>query len=245
LPHRHPWIFRLFPLVLAACSGGDPEAPLETLPGAGGAAGNQASPTAGAAGEGAAGNPTAQEPGPFAAEVVSFTPGPGAGFGQENLPDVVLGPPEGGGDGQGSLDVVSLGAGGQIVLRLGIDAVDGPGPDLIVFENPFRHGAQKEKVWAEPGEVSVSEDGETWATFPCAPAQLEGSRCAGVRPVFASTSSGISPLDPEAAGGDPFDLAEVGVTRVRYVKIRDLSTILAPPTAGFDLDAIAVIHAAP
>jgi hypothetical protein len=161
------------------------------------------------------------------------------------MPDVVLGPPEGGGDGQGSLDVVSLGVGGEIVLRLGIDAVDGPGVDLLVFENPFFVGGDPEKVWKEPGEVSVSEDGETWVTFPCDPSLTASSRCAGVHPVLASTASGLSPLDPEVAGGDPFDLAEVGVARARYVKIRDLSKIAAPPTAGFDLDAIAVIHAAP
>ena len=243
--------------LLIACSDAAPDLSPEPLAGASGAAGQPTTPTAGAAGQGNAGTAgqgtagqgtagaPAQEPGPFAAEVVSFTPGPGAGFGQENMPDVVLGPPEGGGEGQGSLDVVSLGAGGEIVLRLGVDAVDGPGVDLLVFENPFVVGGDPEKVWKEPGEVSVSEDGETWVTFPCDPSQTASSHCAGVRPVFASTASGISPLDPEVAGGDPFDLADVGVARARYVRIRDLSQIMAPPTAGFDLDAIAVIHAAP
>lgn len=45
------------------------------------------------------------------------------------MPDVVLGSPEGKGDRAGSLHVVSLGRGGEIVLAFdGI--VDGDGPDL-------------------------------------------------------------------------------------------------------------------
>ncbi|HEY1087459.1 MAG TPA: cell surface protein, partial [Archangium sp.] len=51
---------------------------------------------------------------PWADRVVRFTPGPGAGFGQDKLPDVVLGPPSGLGDSQGSLDVLALGKGGVI-----------------------------------------------------------------------------------------------------------------------------------
>jgi len=46
----------------------------------------------------------------FATKVVSFTPGDCAGFGLTAMPGVVLGPPVGGGDSYGSLDVVSLGS---------------------------------------------------------------------------------------------------------------------------------------
>ena len=77
------------------------------------------------------------DPTPFAGRVVSFTPGEFAGFGQEGLPHIVLGPPHGAGAGMGSLDVLSLGRGGDIVLELGLLLVDGPGVDLLVFENPF------------------------------------------------------------------------------------------------------------
>ncbi|MCU0656507.1 MAG: cell surface protein [Polyangiaceae bacterium] len=184
------------------------------------------------------------EASPFAVEVVRFSPGPGATFGQDRMPGVVLGPPEGGGDGQGGLDVVSLGVGGEIVLRLGVDAVDGPGADLVIFENPFLYGASGDQVWKEPGEVSVSEDGERWATFPCEPSDLEGTHCAGWRPVYSSTESGIDALSEEA-GGDRLDLAVVGVKRARYVKIVDRTKAVAPPSAGFDLDAVAVLHRAP
>ena len=46
-------------------------------------------------------------------------------------------------------------------------------------------------------------------------------------------------LDPTVAGGDDFDLATLGVTRARYVWIQDTGlNKYAPPSGGFDLDAI-------
>src|SRR5690349_11142712 len=75
---------------------------------------------------------------PWADRVVSFTPGPGAGFGQDKFPGVVLGPPSGGGGMSGSLDVLTLGKSGVIELEFtDFIAVDGPGVDLLVFENGF------------------------------------------------------------------------------------------------------------
>ncbi len=66
--------------------------------------------------------------------VESFTPGPGAGFGQERFPEIVHGPPHGGGDHGGSTDVLSLGEGGVIVVGFGGNSiVDGEGADFIVF----------------------------------------------------------------------------------------------------------------
>ncbi len=189
---------------------------------------------------------------PYADCVVDYTPGGPMEemFGFDRFPEVVLGPPEGGGADQGGTDVLSLGCGGRITLFFDDPiAVDGPGPDFIVFENPFQTG---ETTFAEPGRVSVSEDGETWTTFPC---DLDGeatwppSGCAGVNPVFAASSSDVDPLDPETAGGDAFDLADVGVDRARYVRIEDVSeayygttTWCEGSSGGFDLDAVALIH---
>jgi len=48
----------------------------------------------------------------------------------------VLGPPRGK-PGAGSLHVLSLGVGGEIVLGFGGSIVDGDGPDFVVFENAF------------------------------------------------------------------------------------------------------------
>lgn len=190
----------------------------------------------------------------FATQVMSFTPGDCAGFGIPNLPNVVLGPPVGDASGaSGSTDVVSLGVGGTIVLGFGDDAIqDGAGADFIVFENPF-FIAGTQKTNAELGEVSVSEDGTTWKTFTCTPDPDAGAStyvgCAGWHPVFSAPGNGISPLDPRTAGGDAFDLADVGMPSAKFVRIRDLSSATScpsqppkPTTVGFDLDAISVVH---
>lgn len=184
--------------------------------------------------------------GRYAARVVSFSPGAGATFGADRLPGVALGPPVGGGEFRGGTDVVSLGDGGEIVLGFDVDIVDGPGDDLTVFENPFAVPGTGDRYWEELGEVAVSLDGVTWATFAC---DAAGARphtgCAGWSVVYASPGSGACATDPRVSGGDGFDLARVGVARARFVRVRDLRTQgLAPPSTGFDLDAVAVLHAA-
>ena len=184
----------------------------------------------------------ASENNPFADKVVSFTPGEHAGFGLDGYPDIVLGPPHGGGSGMGSLDVLSLGQRGEIVLELtDIGVVDGPGVDLLVFENSFGNHA-------ETGVVAVSEDGQTWHEFPCDPMDRAGGHpgCAGVEPVSSSPGNGISPTDPTVAGGDGFDLATLGVARARFVRIRDSgANSYGFSSGGFDLDAIAVVNGSP
>lgn len=187
----------------------------------------------------------------FVTNVVSFTPGECAGFGAAALPTVVEGPPVGGGNDDGSLDVVSLGNAGQIVVGFGSNAiVDGPGPDFLVFENPFLVGGASDKPAAEPGEVSVSDDGQTWKTFPCTATSYPYGACAGWHPVFSSPDNGLSPVDPRVAGGDAFDLADVGLAHARYVRIVDATheTCSTNPaerltTNGFDLDAVAIVNA--
>ncbi|MDP6944088.1 MAG: cell surface protein, partial [Myxococcota bacterium] len=180
---------------------------------------------------------------PYATEVVSFTPGLHAGFGQLAMPEVVLGPPSG-----DSLDVVSLGVGGEIVVGLGDQLiVDGPGADFIIWENTFWIGGDASNPYAELGEVTVSEDGETWVTFPCDETREEGfdPGCAGWRPRLEFAPCDALPLDPDRVGGDPFDLADIGVERIRYIRVRDLATDGAAPSAGFDLDAVGGVHFAP
>lgn len=181
---------------------------------------------------------------PFADRIVSFTPGAGAGFGQSQLPGIVLGPPQGAGAGSGSLDVLSLGRNGVIVLEFtDIAVTDGPGVDLLVFENPFIKPSGK--PFAETGVVAVSDDGVTWHEFPCASSDVVNDfpGCAGVKPVYSSPGNGISPTDPAVAGGDGFDLADVGLTRARFVRIRDSGANgYAGISGGFDLDAVAVVN---
>jgi hypothetical protein len=198
----------------------------------------------------------------FVTGVVSFSPTDCTGFGAASLPGIVAGPPVGAGTERGSLDVVSLGSGGSIVVSFAPNAiVDGPGPDFVVFENPFWIGGSSSNVYAEPGEVSVSDDGSTWSTFPCTPTvdpqAADGTgtdppygACAGWHVVYSAPQNGLSPFDPSVAGGDAFDLHDLGVAHARYVRIVDRTTEACPEagaekptTNGFDLDAVAIVNA--
>ncbi|HVH41311.1 MAG TPA: hypothetical protein VM925_03180 [Labilithrix sp.] len=185
----------------------------------------------------------------FVTKVVSFTPGSCAGFGSTEMPGVILGPPVGAGDRSGGVDVVSLGIGGEIVVSFEPNAiVDGPGPDFVVFENAFFAGGNSAQPSADPGEVSVSEDGVSWKTYECTASSAPYGTCAGWHPVYSAPGSGISPIDPDKAGGDAYDLSSLGITKARFVRIRDKSTETCegqpkPNNLGFDLDAIAILHA--
>ena len=186
----------------------------------------------------------------FITKVVSFTPGACAGFGATEMPGVLLGPPVGAGDLKGGFDVVTLGIGGELVVSFEPNAiVDGPGADFIVFENAFFAAGNSTQPSADPGEISVSEDGVTWKTYACTPgAAAPYGSCAGWNPVFSAPGNGISPIDPASAGGEAYDLAELGLTRARFVRIRDLSSATCgdpprPNNIGFDLDAIAIVNA--
>lgn len=176
--------------------------------------------------------------------VESFAPGEGSGYGADQYPDIIYGEPLGNGETHGGIDVLSLGKGGTITVGFGGNTiVDGPGVDFIVFENPFRYGADNLQIFAELGEVSVSSDGQTWTTFPCVVGMVPQTGCAGAAPVFANGDLGISSEDPTVAGGDQFDLATIGVTEARFVRIRDLQGYGSAPTAGFDLDAVSIVNA--
>jgi hypothetical protein len=183
---------------------------------------------------------------PYASEAISFTAGSSAGFGQAMYPDIVYGPPRPKASGSGSLDVLSLGVGGEIVIGFGEhDIVDGDGADFIVFENAF---AANGTTFKELGEVAVSDDGETWHSFECDEANEDGEHigCAGWLPTLRYDPQVVFPLDPELTGGNAFDLATVGVSRARYVRIRDLETQPGSAnTGGFDLDAIGLVHYEP
>ena len=119
--------------------------------------------------------------------------------------------------------------------------------------------------FAEPGTVSVSADGEHFFAFPCrADDGPYYPGCAGVYPVFADardpnapsplvpTTTPIAdlvgvPVDsftpPPGSGGDSFDLAAVGLSAARFVRI-DASNLRAglAGLSGFDLDAVAAVH---
>ena len=182
---------------------------------------------------------------PFADCVEAFEPAAEVSFGHDALPSIVLGSPRGAGEGMGGIDVVSLGCGGSITLHFSAPwPTDRPGPDLAIFENAFLTG---DSAFVEPAQVLVSDDGIDWYAFPCDPPDvLDG--CAGLRPVLP-----IEPDDdPAAAGGDVFDLEDVGLAEARWVRLVDRTaehygseTWCLGASGGFDLDAVAALEAAP
>lgn len=180
---------------------------------------------------------------PFAAELEALSLGRGAGHGQSELPEIVLGPPRGAGAYAGSLDVLSLGAGGSVRLGFGaLRVYDGPGPDLLVFENPF-WVAGGAAVFAEPGQVSLFGPDGAEHELACDPSPPYAG-CAGRGPVLSHPDNDRAPTEPTLAGGDAFDLEGV-VGLARAIQIRDVSTATTGSNSGFDLDAIGLVHAWP
>ena len=198
-------------------------------------------------------------------------PEPELRFGVAFLPGIVLGPPGDSISIQGSTSVASLGHGGVAVVRFDDVVIeDGPGPDFIVFENPFFVGAAPASVqddyhiFAEPGIVEVSTDGVTWSQFPFdaqALADALGSNIdggqyldlqglAGLTPTFTgnwTVPNNPSDFDPggtggvSGAGGDAFDLADVGLSGVRFVRITDAVSQNGPTGSAEGLDLDAVV----
>lgn len=180
--------------------------------------------------------------GVFAEAATDHEFGPGQDVGQEDFPALVLGAPRGAGATAGSTDhVVSLGDGGFVAVAFGEHAiVDGAGVDFLVFENPFFVGGDLENPYAELGRVSVSQDGEHWVSFPCTAEEYPYGTCAGWHPVLANQEDNdLDATDPEVAGGDPFDLQDVGLDWARYVRIDD---VVDDQELAFDLDAVSVVH---
>lgn len=145
-------------------------------------------------------------------------------------------------------DICSLGMGGEIVVGFkNYYVYDGEGPDFTIFENAFISPITK-KVFAEPAVVSVSEDGVNFFEFPWDYYTLDG--CAGTKP----TNGKANPFDPTVSGGNAFDLAQIGLEKARYIKIKDIcDTILKNPQhpfydpllSGFDLDCVVGLHLKP
>jgi len=222
----------------AGVGGGGGERPSASSTSSGGDGGGGVAVGAGGDGGAAPEPPACGEPGSqFVSQVVEVSFGPGQSFGRAGLPEVVYGPPHGGGCCMGSLDVVSLGNGGSIVVGFGDTViVDEPGVDFVVFENPFETDGG---VFAELATVAVSADGIEWVEFPCDAVAPPYGSCAGHQPVYLDGELG--PIDVSTAGGDGFDLADVGLSMARYVRITDRSD-LDGDDGVFDLDAVGIVN---
>lgn len=171
-------------------------------------------------------------------------------------PEKALGPAAG-----GSADIVSLGNGGTIVLTFDPAISDGEGFDLAVFENGV------DDTFLELAFVEVSSDGITFVRFP---GVYLGDQPVEAFGAMDTTRIGQLAGKYRNGQGTPFDLMSLAGTvevlngtldpkNVGYVKIVDIMgdgntldcrghPVYDPhPTAGsagFDLDAVAVLNAA-
>ena len=157
--------------------------------------------------------------------------------------------------------VCSLGNGGALTLSFAGEIRDDAGPDLAVFENGLTDRFL-ELAWVE-----VSSDGEHWLRFDSAYLGHEPVPAYGGHD--ATLIGGLAGAY-RVGFGVPFDLATLqnraavrqglvdlqGITAVRLVDVRgdgsQLDSFGAPiydphktvESAGFDLDGVAVLHAA-
>ncbi len=191
----------------------------------------------------------------------------GEGFGD---PTLAIDGVHGGGLIAGSVDVYSLDYGERPYIVLGwtgARVTNGPGADLVVFENAFRTTWAANEWFMDPAVVEVSLDGTTWVAFPhdyladdetaYSPHAEDWVGFAGVTPVVYDSDDAMDPFDP-LSGGDAFDLDELGTEGAagemrregfRFVRVTSAAILVNPDTAevyprerisnGADIDGIA------
>ena len=191
----------------------------------------------------------------WAAGCASYLQGPGVTDSQFAMPSQAFGPA-----GTNTLDVVSLGNGGSITLTFGAPITDGESWDFAVYENGF---ASDE--FLELGFVEVSSDGIHFARFDSA---FQSKGTPGLDSSGIASQIGGLAGSYMIGYGTPFDLSALGnsplvrdgtvdLTSIKYVRVVDIvgdgttldsfgrgivDPISSGPTAGFDLDGIAVLN---
>ncbi len=144
--------------------------------------------------------------------------------------------------------VLSLGHGGSILLKVkgkGFIA-DLPGPDFSVFENGFIDDNNLAFQEFATVEVAATIDPGAFRQFPCEPRKTILAGCVGVMPT--------------SRGGDQMDLSQVGLKRVRFIRITDIgynknsviydedpviyerNKTMAKNYAGVDIDGLKLHH---
>ena len=153
---------------------------------------------------------------PFASSVISYSPGsnPAGGF---TIASSALGEPTRFTGGPFfpqavtpfqpafmTSELVSIGAGGQLVVAFDHDVTDDPrnpfGVDLIVFGNAFFGDAAypmgtPSGLFAEGGQISVSHDGVTWVGVPGTDADGFAPTCGWLDASPYATVPGLEPTD--------------------------------------------------
>jgi hypothetical protein len=195
---------------------------------------------------------------------------PGAAEGGFADPALAVNGVHGGGLIAGSVDVYSLGYAERPYIVLGwtgARVTNGPGADLVVFENAFRTTWAADEWFMDPVVVELSLDGTTWVPFPhdylapdetmYSPHVEDWEGFAGVTPVVYDSDDVVDPFDP-LSGGDAFDLDELGTDGAageiraqgfRFVRLTSAAIVVNPDTGdvfpherisnGADIDGIA------
>lgn len=159
---------------------------------------------------------------------------------------------------------LSLGDGGSATLTFGLAVRNGPGPDLVVFENAFND------TFLELAFVEVSSDGQHFVRFPSVsntPADVQIGTFGAVDARHLHNLAGKY----RAGYGTPFDLEELhdsaglDLEHITHVRVIDVVGCIQPAYArydsrgqvindpwntpfeqgGFDLDAVGILNAAP
>ncbi|MBR9918147.1 T9SS type A sorting domain-containing protein [bacterium] len=153
--------------------------------------------------------------------------------------------------------VVSLGDSGYATYILQEDLIDQPGFDFAVFENGFEAG---NGYFLELAFVEVSKDGQSFTRFPtltAADTNTQLSLTSTSQPEYYHNFAGKY----QSPYGALFDIGELGLDTVRYIRIVDVigsttdsigsrdseGKIINDPwpspfnNCGFDLDALAII----
>ena len=162
-----------------------------------------------------------------------------------------------------SFDIVTLGRGGSITLTFDKPISNGPGADFSVFENGI-NDSFLELAWVE-----VSSDGSTFSRFPGV--SFTASPVGGFGSIDPTDIDGFASKYRQGFG-TPFDLENLNgvsgldINAIHFVRLVDIvgdgtvfddfpsnqggphpiydqfPTVLS---AGFDLDAVAVINSSP
>jgi hypothetical protein len=155
-------------------------------------------------------------------------------------------------------DVVSLGDGGRATLSFNSEIVNRPGYDFAVFENGFKVGIS---YYLELAHVEVSYNGVDFVRFPSeslTDTSYQTNNFSYTKPENIYNLAGKH----QAPYGTLFDLEEVGLDTVKFIRIVDVvgsvndsfgsrdnkGRIINDPfpspfeSSGFDLDAVALVN---
>ncbi len=133
-------------------------------------------------------------------------------------------------------EIVSLGRNGWVSVGFESPIINGIGADFTVFENAFQITGGL-GIFDEWLIVSISNDGENWFTFPYD--SLTGTGMAGRTP---TNGGNVNYLDATQSGGDSFDIGELGLNEVKYVRMQDATRFQSSDRLSAELDAVIALH---